>query len=257
MKFLIDWSKVKEHVGVKLSEEDSISIDIPLTNEKLPKVTIITNVHNSELFNLCVYSWNTLMYPKHLLNWVVINTKKLLTKEQKEYLRLDKRVKIMIGNKSNFDKNVRDVMKMDWIRTADDEVSRPHNFMSMECGDIMFPETLLIKHRAMVHKYDSGYKDCVAADTIAYYDTNSVIYSQYIKYPRNGLYWKKSWWNDNDSSKVAFIPYIGNCITIGTPVIECTGKKASVRFFENFTPDVKVFVRNYYLKKKDDDSDVE
>lgn len=263
-KVQIDWRKVA-HVRA-LVDKDTISLDLKPSNDPLPRVMIITVVTDPILFQFSVYSWMSMVYPRELLNWVVLDSKQLLSQDQFGSTLSDKRVRVVKVKGANYNDTIKAVMDMDFITVETEKDSlinnRPLYYMSMECGDIMFPDTLSIKFRALGKDYD-----CVMPDTLAYYDpvqNTSIAWKLFMKFPRNGLYWKKNWWGSQSSNKINGIPYIGNCVTIGKPTILAIPQKASVRFFDNFPTDVKDMVRKivvYYLQSKamnfdsDDDSE--
>ena len=73
----IDWKKV-DHIRPKLTG-NSISLEVKPTEKDLPRVTVITDVNDPVLFAFCIYSWNSVLYPRELLNWVIIDSKNVLT----------------------------------------------------------------------------------------------------------------------------------------------------------------------------------
>jgi hypothetical protein len=285
----IDWSKL-EHVKVEMnSEETSLILKLKSTNVPLPRVTIITEITNALLFQFCVYSWKALVYPPELLNWVLLDNNGLFTTNQEilvdRDLLKDTRIRTFqfIGK---YDQMIEKVMKMDWISTnipneekvsnlenilleqkeekerKEDksvEIRRGHVFTSMICGDILYPDTLIAKHRAMT----TFGKECVCPDILGFFNpvgNVSVVAKLFPNYPESGLYWKKSWWTFKSSSKVVGLPYIGNCVTIGHPTMKGIFQPSSIRFFEAFPDPIKKMIKSLLqglasVKDENNDSD--
>lgn len=251
-KVKIDWRRVG-HVQASVVK-DTISLALKETDANLPRVMIITVVTDPILFQFSVYSWINMVYPPELLNWVIVDSKKMLSQEQFGSTFSDKRVRVVKVKGVNYDDTIKGVMEMDFVefpkKPVKDEIPadeniRPLYYMSMECGDVMFPDTLSLKFRALEEKYD-----CVIPESLAYYNpiqNTSTVYKLFLKFPHNGLYWKKKWWNSKSSNKMVGIPYIGNCVTIGLPRLEAIPFTASTRFFDNFPADVKTMVKTIVM----------
>lgn len=257
-KVEIDWRKVK-HIRPKIDDK-TITLEVKPTNKPLPRVMVITNVSDPVLFGFCVYSWVSVLYPKHLLNWVIIDSNERLTKESLGSCTDDPRIRVVTKKYTTFNHAVSAAMEMDWVETkevekpvsstdvtavATVEPDRPLYYTLMDCGDVWFPDTLGLKFRAL----EEGY-DCVIADTLAYYspfDNTNLAYKLFLRFPRGGLYWKKRWWTSKSSSKMIGIPYLGNSITIGKPAVDAIPHQASVRFFDNFPADVKAMIRKILI----------
>lgn len=246
-KVQIDWKKVK-HIRPKVEKDGNISLEIKPTTANLPYVTVITSLSDPVLFGFSYYSWNSVIYPKHLLNWVILDPNNLLT-----YDIDDERVKVNRKKYKTFDHAVRDILDVsDPPPSNEIDVQRDHYFTLMECGDVWFPDTLSLKFRALKEGYD-----CVIADTLAYYsplENTSLAFKLFLKYPRGGLYFKKSWWRSKTSNNMVGVPYLANSITIGKPFVQAIPVEASVRFFDNFPTDVKDMIKkimNYVDSQKD------
>jgi len=236
----IDWRKIK-HIQPKL-QDGNISLEIKPTTSNLPYVTVITHVNDPVLFNFCIYSWSSVLYPKELLNWVIIDSKNYLTPESLGNYSEDKRIRVIKGDKRKYNTIVSEILNFPFEKT---DKSREHFFTLMECGDVWFPDTLSLKFRALKEGYD-----CVIADTLAYYsplENTSLAYKLFLKYPRGGLYFKKSWWEMKSSSKIIGVPYLANSITIGRPYVHSIPVQASTRFFDNFPTDVKNMIKKIML----------
>lgn len=258
-KVEIDWKKVK-HIR-PLVEDKVITLDVKPTNNPLPRVMVITSVSDPILFAFCVHSWRNVLYPPELLNWVILDPKSQLTQESFGESLGDYRIRVLT-KRGKYYNLVKEIMEMEWLTPPTEEtpeenvVSRPLYFTSMDCGDVWFPETLSLKFRAL----EEGY-ECVVPDALAYYSLTqnlSVVYKLFLKLPRSGLYWKKRWWESRSSTKMVGVPYLGNCISIGSPAIEGIPQKASVKFYENFPSDVKVMltkILEYMQSRRDEISD--
>ncbi len=276
----INWKKLK-HVEIKLGEDNqSLILKLKPTSVPLPKVTIISEITDPILFQFCVYSWRSLAYPAKLLNWVIVDNSKLFeNKNEMVDLSLleDKRVRI-IQFQGKFNSMVEKVMNMSWIDSEDsteckevvtvsgidnaifsaneeepqpepepepepEVVERYQVYTTMACGDILYPDTLSAKHRAMT----SLKVDCVTPSILAYYNpvgNVSFVLKLFPEYPESGLYWKKKWWNSKSSNHCAGIPYIGNCITIGLPSMKGAIQLSSIKFFSIFPDPIKKLVTN-------------
>lgn len=252
-KVEIDWQKVK-HVRPKIDDKN-ITLEVKPTDSPLPRVMVITYVNDPIRFAFCVYSWVSVLYPKHLLNWVIIDSNSQLSQESLGSAIDDPRVRVVTKKYKNFNDAVKDAMELKWIDTPANDSDktdttlvpavngqeRPVYYTLLECGGVWFPDTLGIKFRAL----DEGY-DCVIPDTLAYYSpfTNtSTAHKLFLRFPRGGLYFKKKWWGSKSSGKIIGIPYLGDGITIGKPSIDAVSQVASVKFYENFPTDVKVMIR--------------
>jgi hypothetical protein len=375
----IKWNRVDHVEAIITNENKDIGLKLKPIDNPLPKVTIITIVNDLILFQFAMYSWQTLVYPGYLLNWVIVDNKGIL--KNVNINNGDDRVRVVTSAYKKFDDVIKEVMGLAWwvsktihltplslLRESDvdDEddtppaltsndtllrsrvgttsshevaknvavgdtqlpdtsksvavgvtfsqdyskvkdsaevtqatsnlkdsvqshltsedskqavtlsttvedskqavtlsttvedskqavtpsltieedkpVVRPHHYMLMECGDIMFPDTLTLKHRALVLKK----RDCVIPDGLAFYnikENSSLVVKYFAKYPRHGMYWKKQWWNLKNPDKVVGLPYIGNCVTIGPVDIEGHVMPASVKFYQSFSNDIKAMIR--------------
>lgn len=233
----IVWNRVV-HVEATMNEEQQIGLKLKPINVPFPRVTIITNVTNSILFQFCMFSWKNLVYPQELLNWVILDPEKTLENKFD-----DPRIRIITTKITKFNDAIKGVMDLEWTETGEaGAVPRSHCFMMMECGDIMFPDTLTIKHRALVLKK----RDCVIPEVLAFYDpwlNTNLVHRYYRKIPMNGLYWKKGWWGGKSSDKMVGLPYIGNCISIGKFVQPSHVEQSSFTFFKNFAAEVKELIK--------------
>jgi len=143
-------------------------------------------------------------------------------------------------------------MELEWSVSEDSKESeeRPHYFTILECGDVVYPDTLVIKYKAMMQTK----KDCVIPDSLAYFDiatNNNLVYKHYTDFPRSGIYWKKSFWLAKSSEKIVGIPYIGNCVTIGSaPTIKAFPQMSSIKFFPAFPPEIKQLIREILTMSK-------
>lgn len=230
----IHWEKIP-HVDFDTPDEKSITLKLHATSTPFPRVTIITVVTDPKLFLFSFYSWRSLTYPAELLNWIIFDEKKHIPEIE------DKRVRVITDVT---EKKYSDLIKraMNYVWLGEEKLDRNGVYMSMDCGDVMFPDTLVVKHRTMM-QYK---KDCVVPDTLAYYNfekNTSFVYKLFIKLPRSGLYWKKEWWKAQSHLNMVGLPYIGNCITVGVPAIEALPQLSSIRFFENFPPEVKQMIK--------------
>jgi len=255
-KVEIDWRKIK-HIRPKI-EEKNISLEIKPTNSPLPRVMVITIVTDPILFCFCVHSWKNVSYPKELMNWVILDPRNLLTVDSfgnDESLSKDPRIRIVNTKISKYNETIKSVMEMKWVGEDD---TRELYYATMECGDVWFSDTLSLKFRAL----EEGY-DCVIPDTLAYYSpvyNTSLAFKLFLRFPKGGMYWRKRWWAKKQSDKVVGIPYLGNCITIGKPMVDAMSQNASVRFFDNFPADVKSMITKiimYLQARRDDLSDEE
>lgn len=263
----INWRKMA-HIR-PLVEKDSISLDLKKTDKELPRVTVITAVTDPVLFQFSLYSWRSVMYPPELLNWIILDHKKIINEEILGNAHSDHRVRVITSKFKNFKEAVMHATKMQWVYpegiVIDDEKAekvvsnlRQHVFTLLGCGDVWFEDTLTIKFRALVQ---DDY-DCVIADTLAYYSplhNSSSAHKLFLKYPQGGIYWKGNWWKARQGKMIG-IPYIGNAVTIGTPPLETMRVEASVRFFDNFPETVKVMIRKmmtYVKTHAYDDFDTE
>lgn len=262
-KIQIDWKKVK-HIRPRVEDENNIHLDVKPTNNPLPRVTVITNVNDPILFAFSVYSWKNVLYPSELLNWIVIDSKEMLTPESFGNAIEDKRIRVITKKFKSFNSAVENVMDLPFIEvhpseqdssvtsTSEQDTSlnnsltaiekeRGHYFTLLDCGDVWFHDTLSLRFRVI----EEGY-DCVISDTLAYYspfDNTSIAYKLFLKYPRGGLYFKKRWWKSKSCQKMIGVPYLANCISIGKPSIDALTVQASTRFFDNFPSDVKNMIR--------------
>ncbi len=277
-KIQIDWKKIK-HVRPRIEDEKTIHLDVRPTNKPLPRVTVITNVTDPILFAFSVYSWQNVLYPPELLNWIVIDSKELLNPNSFGNIQDDKRIRVITKKFKSFDNAVENLMELPFIDPRGDEGvessersegsergervesgtvmkidERNHYFTLLDCGDIWFHDTLSLRFRVL----EEGY-DCVIADTLAYYspfNNTSIAYKFFLKFPRGGLYFKKRWWKNKSCQKMIGVPYLANCISIGAPSIDAVPVQASTRFFDNFPSDVKSMIRkivqvNYSLMDED------
>jgi hypothetical protein len=278
-KIQIDWKKVK-HIRPRVEDDKSISLELKPTTSPLPRVTVITDVNNPILFAFCVYSWNSVMYPYELLNWIIIDSKDKLTTESLGDSADDPRIRIVKKKFKSFDNAVENAMEMPWVNASEQKtevspsepavspsestlpqetslelvttpsppsrpspppVERGHCYTLLDCGDVWFPDNLSLRFRAL----EGGY-DCVIADTLAYYsplDNTSLAFKLFLKFPRGGLYFKKRWWKNKSSQKMIGVPYLANCVSIGRPSVHAMPIAASARFFDNFPTDIKVMIR--------------
>ena len=246
----IQWQKV-EHIRPTFESDKKIGLKLKETSEPFPRVTIITNLTDIFMFQFCLFSWKNLSYPKELLEWVIINNDKYDVKTED-----DPRIRI-ITTSGKFNADIESIMEQKWSGETTESISRPRVYMLMECGDVMFPDTLSLKHRALT---TSKNKECVLPDTLGYFDmfnNTSLVYKFFVKFPRNGLYWRKGWWTTKNSEKIISIPYIGNCITVGKPNIEAMPLQSSIRFFDNFPKDVRDIIKNmlYYARERDNEEE--
>lgn len=243
----IDWKKIK-HIAPKIDDKN-ISLSVKPTQSPFPRVMVITEITDPILFNLCMYSWNSVLYPKELLNWVIWDPSNLL----KDSLS-DDRIRVINTKYKSYNDAVKSFMELEWY--GDSTLGRPLYYTSMECGSVWFPDTLSLKFKCLE---DDNY-DCVIPDTLAYYSlkTNeSLVRRLFVKYPRDGLYWKKRWWNFKSPNNVVGIPYLGNSVIVGEPKIHGIEMKASLRFFDNFPHDVKKMLTKVrtFMQLQNDDSD--
>lgn len=264
-KVHIDWKKVK-HIRPKIEKDGGISLEIKPTTSNLPYVTVITSVSDPVLFGFCMYSWNSVLYPRHLLNWVILDPNDYLSQSNvsnvSNTLIDDKNVKIIKKKYKTFNHAVSEILENESSRVSPEgfarvepstlDIKREHYFTLMECGDVWFPDTLSLKFRALKEGYD-----CVIADTLAYYSpihNTSLAYKLFLKYPRGGLYFKKSWWKSKSSSNMVGVPYLANAVTIGKPFVQAIPVEASVRFFDNFPADVKEMIKKImaYVESQND-----
>ncbi len=234
----IHWEKIP-HVDFDVPDEKSIVLKLNPTSTPFPRVTIITLITDAKLFPFSYYSWKSMTYPKELLNWVIFDPDKTL--ENVLNVADDSRIRIVNDLKGEkFGDTIKRALNYVWL--GETHLDRPNVYMTMDCGDVMFPDTLVIKHRAL----EQYKKSCVVPDTLAYYNLEnrkSFIYKFFIKLPRSGLYFKKQWWTVQSHLDMVGLPYIGNCITIGVPAIEALPQPSSIRFFDNFPPEVKELIR--------------
>lgn len=233
----IHWEKIP-HVDFDVPDEKSIVLKLNPTSAPFPRVTIITLVTDPKLFPFSYYSWKSITYPKDLLNWIIFDPDKTLDNVMDAS---DPRIRIVNDLKGEkFGDIVKRALNYVWL--GETHLDRPNVYMTMDCGDVMFPDTLVIKHRTL----EQYKKSCVVPDTLAYYNfenRKSFIYKFFIKLPRSGLYFKKQWWTVQSPLDMVGLPYIGNCITIGVPAIEALPQPSSIRFFDNFPPEVKDLIR--------------
>ena len=225
----IDWRKV-HHITPKV-DENVISLNVKNTQSPLPRVMVITEITDLVLFNFNLFSWNSVLYPRELLNWVVWDPKRILKNKIE-----DDTVRVVNTKFKSYDSAVKAFMEYSWL--GDSTFDRPLYYTSMECGSVWFPDTLSLKFKCLEH---DAY-DCVIPDSLAYYSVktnDSLVRKLFLKYPRDGLYWKKRWWNVKPSHNIVGVPYLANSVTIGEPKLHGLEMKASVRFFDSFPPDVK------------------
>jgi hypothetical protein len=261
-KVEIDWRSIK-HISPKIDDKN-ITLEVKTTTKPLPRVMVITNVSDPILFAFCVYSWNSVLYPPELLNWVIIDSKNMLTKESLGNSADDTRIRVVKTKWRNLNDAVDAIMEMSWVPTntpvdssiVELPIERPIYYTLMDCGDVWFPDNLGLKFRSL----EEGY-DCVIPNTLAYYSPlagTSLSYKYFLKFPRSGLYWKKRWWKSKSSKHIVGVPYLANSVTIGSPAIDAMCQPASVRFFDNFPTDVKVMIRKIIQvlnSQRDADSD--
>lgn len=264
----IEWNKL--HILEVKDNEKKVAIDIPETSEPLPRVTIITVCDDIALFPCSLYSWTHLLYPSHLLNWIILDKKSNL----KDTNFNDPRIRI-VNLKGPLRVQIREVLNMKWIETDNtSSVSSPEDsstslqstsvpssslqseslrstslqseslrsYMFCKCGDVMYPDTLIIKHRALSYYK----KDCIMPSHMAFYNFTvnmSLIMSRYKYIPLNGLYFKKRFWTKQNSEDIVAIPYIGNCITVGAPGFISQVNKSPHEFYKAFPPEIKTLIQ--------------
>lgn len=273
----IDWTRVKVIKLTGGDEANIISLDLKPCNQPLPKVTIITQLTDPILFQFSLYSFKSLIYPPELINWVIVDPKKHINK-----ISDDPRVRCLQGKSKPFSRTIKDIMEMKWIDAVREQIPpltevkedtpptlepslvvalpspppvkpaprREHFFTILECGDVFYPDALSIKFKAL-NQFPGI--ECVIAANLAYYDimTNtSFVHKMFFQLPRNGLFWKESFWNMKSSEKMVAIPYIGNCISIGRPKIKGYSVKSSVRFFDSLPPEVKELIQEIIKVKE-------
>lgn len=226
-----------EHIEVGMNDKKQMFLKLPETQRVLPKVCIITQIQNdldALLLTINLVSWNTLQYPKDLLSWVVHDPKELVNisdapfiSHKKKYPTLDKFMDYIFENHTKC------------------------VYMFMCPGDLMVPDTLTLKHRALQDKL------AVFSDTHAIYnfiENTSTVYKHALKFLRNGLYFKKEWWNTQSSKKAIAVPYIANCVTIGTvPDLHYFLKnESSIKFNHEFSKEVNTIImkiQEIHIKK--------
>jgi hypothetical protein len=223
-----------------MNEKNKLVIELAESTEPLPRVTVITVLTDPVMFQFALYSWNSLVYPSDLLNWIIYDPKKLINKTSG-----DPRVRFIQNFKGSYNQMVENAMRLEWyegpVPTRDSQRTRV--FMSMNCGDVMTPDNLVIKHKALTqHK-----KKCVIPLSLAYYNPakNSALIGKFFQeLPRSGLYWKKDFWARQQSHEMVGVAYIGNCVCIGDfPFPMGTIEKSSIKLYDNFPPEVKTLLR--------------
>lgn len=250
MSFVTKWEKVV-HVPIESKSADSVEIKLNPTDADLPRVTIITIVNKDDyaLFAASLHSWNSLAYPNNLLNWVVVDNYGCIDK-----LVGDDRVRIIRpGKDKSRNQIVNHVMDMEWaysIEHPDPANTKPardrhHNFTFMECGDVMYPDNLSIKFRALMQFS----REAVIANSLANYiipRNLSIVTKFYQRMPYSGMYWMKKWWGMKRSDKLVAVPYIGNCITLGPCSLNGQSIRSSIRFFDSFPSEIKEFIESIH-----------
>jgi hypothetical protein len=248
LRTAIDWTRV-EHVQATAEDEKRVGLKLKPSADPFPRVTIITEVRKPGFFPINVYSWKNLSYPPELLNWV-INDPDHVFKDTK--IDEDKRVRV-VHLKGTYNSVVKQIIELPWVEyvvepavsgteVAVSNEDRPRAYMISECGDFYYPDTLALKHRAI------GKRDCVLPNSLAFYHPatgQSIVSKFYALVPRNGTYWRRGWWNEKNSDKCVAIPYLGNCVTVGIPVLPSHTQESSVKFFSAFPPEVKKVILDY------------
>lgn len=132
----------------------------PIEEKDLPGVSVITITKNrKKFFKLAIYNWTHILYPRHKLEWIILNNSDRKDQDLTDLLPKDDRIKYYtcepddVGNLRN---KCVELASFDYIKVQDDD-------------DYHFPDGLLAQIRSMLHYK----KEFIYSGNLGIYDTVS------------------------------------------------------------------------------------
>jgi len=264
-KYHFKMNKILE-AGYK--HENNITLDLPEKIEKLPSVSVLTITKNrSRQFELSIHNWLNFLYPKELIEWIIVDDSDDNSLFDIIEQLQDTRIKYF------HTKNFLDVAIK---RNFSVEKSTGEILVNMDDDDYHYPDSILAKIRCL-EKYK---KKCLFSSPIGVYninnDTSQIIESEgkIPGIPEATMAFYRSFWDNSpkfafkngfageginmvlkQDKKLLKLPYFFNCIcfthkkniTSGMRDLNIADNEKCMNFKDLFPPEV-VYIINKWVK---------